>query len=232
MARFPDPQDEPGDGPPEASLDAAESLRIIAAQRTVVARDTTPDGRLIFGVWGVAWLLGYLAMYLSSDESHAPAPWAGAAFAALLASAIVVTAVHTSRRSAGLRGESSRVGAMYGTAWVVCFIVGFALIGRIASWAVDVEGGGAIITIASNGISCLIVAALYMAGGAVWDDRRMFLLGLWIGVVVTAATVVGTPYLYLVMALAGGGGFLVAAVVEHVRAVRDGTPGRARTREA
>lgn len=215
----------PGD---EAPLDPAESLRLIAASRSAVARRTSPDGRLLFGVWGAAWLVGYLAMYVGSDEDHVPAVWAGVAFAGLLALAIVVTAVHTSRRTAGLRGTSARLGARYGAAWVVCFGVGFAVIGRIAAAAADLEGGGAIIAVASNGISCLIVAALYMAGGALWDEPRTFFLGLWIGVTVAMATVVGVPHLHLVMALAGGGGFLVAAVVEHLRTYRGGgEPARA-----
>ncbi|MBD7982048.1 hypothetical protein [Oerskovia merdavium] len=43
---------------------------------------------------------------------------------------------------------------------------------------------------------------------------------MWILVVAGAATIVGLPGLYLVMATAGGGGFLLMTLVEQVLRVR------------
>ena len=59
----------------------------------------------------------------------------------------------------------------------------------------------------------LLVAALYMAGGAMWTDRAQFALGAWIALSTVVAAAVGPPGLLLVMSLAGGGGMLVAAAV-------------------
>jgi hypothetical protein len=44
-------------------LDPAASAALIAAQRARVQEATDVDARLLFGVWGVAWLVGFGALY-------------------------------------------------------------------------------------------------------------------------------------------------------------------------
>ena len=56
-----------------------------------------------------------------------------------------------------------------------------------------------------------MVGLLYLAGGAVWRDRLMYGMGIWIIVVGMAAPFFGSPGNALIMAIAGGGGFLVYA---------------------
>src|SRR5690606_41553976 len=66
-----------------------------------------------------------------------------------------------------------------------------------------------------------IVAGLLSLGCAVaFDSRGLSVLGVWRLVTAGAATCAGLPYTYLVMALAGGGGFLVMAGVEHLLRLR------------
>lgn len=57
-----------------------------------------PPTHLLFTVWGVAWLVGYLAMWLSTvdqDPYRGPAPWAFLVFGAglLTAAGVVLGAV-------------------------------------------------------------------------------------------------------------------------------------------
>ncbi|WNB85676.1 hypothetical protein [Cellulomonas sp. ATA003] len=200
----------------EVPLDPATSAAVIAAQRARVLDETDVDGRLLFGVWGVAWLLGYGAMYLVAGDAPlldwSPAA-AGGIFAGLLLSAALVTAVHIARRTSGVHGESAERGAMYGWAWFGGFAGVFAL-------AVALNRAGAdpvVVETAMSIVSPLVVGVLYVAGAAIWRDRAQFALGAWILVVTIAAALVGMPHLLAVMALAGGGGMLVGAAVEGVR---------------
>src|SRR3712207_9091265 len=67
------------------------------------------SGRLLWGAWGTAWVLGFGALYSSAGETPLlgwPGSTAGVTFAVLLMAAAVVTAVHVARRTAGVHGRS------------------------------------------------------------------------------------------------------------------------------
>lgn len=201
-----------------AAADLAERAGILADGVRVKER-LSPDSRVLFGVWGTAWLFGYLSLHLSRDGvATQPQAWAFIVFHGLLAAAIVVTAVHLTRRFTGLRGESAAVGAMYGWAWIVAFAAVGIVLGSIAGAGASPE----VMALISNALSCMVVGVLYMAGAAMYRDRPWFALGAWIVVITAIATVIGVQWLYLVMAFAGGGGMLAAAVVDHLRRVRAG----------
>lgn len=199
------------DDDPPAGDDPAALLALIAAQRESALRRMSPTMAVIGTAWGLAWLIGYGVLYLTFDGGVSPW-WAFAIFVALLAGAIVVTAVHTARRSGGLQGDSARVGAMYGWAWVIGFVAAGLIFSSVARSGADPE----VMAVVSNGVSCLVVGLLYLAGGMIWREGRMFALGAWIVLIAGVASLAGAPAIYLVMALAGGGGFLVAAVADAV----------------
>lgn len=229
----PDQTTGPAQGPDgDLPLDPAESLRLIAAQQEK-AKDVEPDGRLLYGVWGLAWLLGYTTLYVSSlrtadaattatgaagvsDAVGQPAPWAFIVFAVLIGAAVAITIVHVLTRVSGVRGATARSGALYGWAWPISFTVMGMVLGGLARAGASPE----VMSLASNSLSCLIVGLLYLAGGAMWQDARLYVLGVWVLLVAGAATLVGLPGTYLVMAVAGGGGFLLMALVEQVLRVR------------
>ncbi|MCK9793877.1 hypothetical protein M1843_08985 [Isoptericola sp. 4D.3] len=206
--------DSPGDD--VAGLPAADSLRLIREQQDRARSALEPDARALYGAWGVAWLVGYLVLWTSGRGQEQPEAWAYWVFGGALAAAVVFTMVHTMRRTAGTRGVSARTGAMYGWAWMLGFLTLGVLLGGLARAGAGTEVMG----LASNGGACLVVGLLYLAGAAAFGDRNLFVLGAWILLVAGAATLVGLPGTYLVMALAGGGGFLVMAGVEQLRVVR------------
>jgi hypothetical protein len=232
-AQTPDQTAGPAQGPDDdLPLDPAESLRLIAAQQEK-AKDVEPDGRVLYGVWGLAWLLGYTTLYASSlrtaDAAGAvtgptgaggavgqPEPWAFLAFTFLIVAAVAITIVHIMTRTSGLRGTSARSGALYGWAWFISFAAMSMVLGGLARAGANPE----VMALASNSLSCLVVGIMYLAGGAMWQESRLYVLGVWILIVAGAATIVGLPGLYLVMAAAGGGGFLLMTLVEQVLRVR------------
>jgi hypothetical protein len=67
------------------------------------------------------------------------------------------------------------------------------------------------------GLSVGFVAAMYLAGGALWGDRDMVALGYWMGAVNAAGVIAGPGWHSLVTATAGAGGLLVAGQIAAVR---------------
>jgi hypothetical protein len=200
----------------DTPLDPAASVALIAEQRSKVKAAIDVNERLIFGVWGIAWLVGFGLLWVVSIDDPLLRWSEGVAlsvFGALLVAAMVVTTVHTARRSSGVRGPSSTVGAMYGWSWFAAFAGVSALGYALSILQVAPKVSGTVMTI----VPALVVGALYMAGGAVWQDRTQFSLGVVISVSTVAAAVVGYPHMLLVMSLAGGGGMLTCGAVSAVR---------------
>jgi len=197
---------------PDAAPDLADALAIIAAQRAR-ADDTRPSGPLLFGIWGAAWLLGYGALWLTTRDDGSPSALAVTVAITAGVVALVVTIVHVMHRTRGIAGASAREGALYGVAWPIAFLAQSMIVGGLS----QAGASGEVISLAANAIAALVVGLLYIAGGLLWDATSMYVLGAWMALTGAAAALTGFPDSYLVMALAGGGGLLVGALVETVR---------------
>lgn len=197
----------------DAATTPAEALAAIKASQERVRQQTHVSSTALFATWGVAFLIAYGALYVGySEAAQTPRGWSMLVLAACVVGAMVFTGVHIARRTAGIRGHSARVGAMYGWAWVLCFLFASVIFGAVAAAGAPPLA----LSILTNAVSLLIVAALYMAGGAIWQEWRMFVLGAWFAVIGSVAAIVAPPNGYLVQAIAGGGGFLVAAAAARV----------------
>ncbi|GAA2016731.1 hypothetical protein WDZ16_00060 [Pseudokineococcus marinus] len=207
----------------DAGLDPREALALLDAERTRTQQRLVPDLRLLYGTWGVAWLVGFLVLWGSTTGRGPlalPPAAGGVVFAGLLVAAVVVTGVHIARRTAGVRGASSTQGAMYGWAWLLGF-------GCMASVMASAAGAGAspdVLGVLGPAVSGLVVGLLYLGGGAMWQDRAQYSLGVWILLSSAVGALAGHPSNHLVMGLLGGGGFLVAALVVAARGPRAGAP--------
>lgn len=198
------------------ALDAAARLRLIDDQQERTRETIEPDARLLYLAWGLAWLIGYLAMWFTSRDGSEPAIWAGWTLTLTIAAAIAFTMVHSIRCSIGIRGVSARAGAMYGWGWML----GFLTMGAILTGLIRAGVDGAVIGVAANGVACLIVGLMYLGGGIAFQDNGLYALGVWMLVTAAVATVVGLPGTNLVMALLGGGGFLAMGAVTTVLQAR------------
>lgn len=195
-------------GDADGATSPAEALAAIKASQQAVRQQTQVSSAALFAAWGAAFVIAYTALYIGYDEqAQMPRVWASIVLAVCVVTAIAFTAIHIARRTAGIRGQSARVGAMWGAAWLLSFLFASVIFG-----AVGAAGASPLVmSILTNAVSILIVAALYMAGGALWQEWRMFALGAWFAVIGAIAAIVAPPNGYLVQAIAGGGGFLVAA---------------------
>jgi hypothetical protein len=203
----------PDAGAADAPLDPAAARAIIDAQSTRVRTGAYTDDRVVFGIWAIAWSVGYGVLWATSRDGVDAMPWwAWAVFGVLIAGGVASTIVHSLRRMSGIDGVSRTTGALYGWSWFVAFVGGQGVVAGLSDAGLPDET----ITLLANGVSALIVGVLYMAGGALWQDRAQFALGVWMVLVAATATVVGMPGTFAVMCVAGGGGMALGALLAHV----------------
>jgi hypothetical protein len=199
---------------PLASPD--EALALIREQQRTVTERQLGGVPWILTAWAVSWGVGFLALWSGYDGGNpwfrVPLPVGGAIFGVLVIGAIVASAVLGLRMNRGLRGPSSFAGAVYGISWSVvslaAFLIGIALLQNGMS--------SSLATLYFPAAYALVAGALYFMGAALWRSVDQLVLGSVIIVTGTAAPFFGAPTNNLVMAVLGGGSFLIAAIVMRV----------------
>ena len=193
----------------------AEMLALAEEEKANLARRLAPNDRFLYAVWGLAWTVGFFGLWLTSG-TNPPIDARPAGFwvyGALMSFAGVVTAVHIAGRVTGLHGRSRTLGQRFGATWLVAFAAYGLILAGLGRAALSPDA----IQLLAPVLACFIVGLIYMAGGAAWDDRHQFALGTWLTLVAGSAAVVGNPAHLLVLAIAGGGGFLCAALLRPAR---------------
>ncbi|MBU2667731.1 transporter [Actinoplanes bogorensis] len=202
------------DAPP---LNPAESLALIERERRNVGRDLSPDPRVMFWPWGIAWLVGFAFFFLRFGPDgrvfvDMPQWLPLAVLPVLMIVAGIVTGIAGSRVSGRVSGPSNRQGIMYGISWSIAF-TGFSILFAQFSQLLPEEKSG---LLWAGGMVAL-TGALHMAGGAVWNDRDLFVLGAWTSLINIVGILIGPGWHSLIVAVAGGGGMIAAGIVGWVR---------------
>ncbi|GII64210.1 hypothetical protein Skr01_42950 [Sphaerisporangium krabiense] len=198
---------EDDDGP----LTPEETLRIIEEQRASTVRRLGGDPLLMHAPWGVAWLTGFGALFAHYAYGVISSNAAITVLFAGMMLAMAVTAYAQSRMAGRVRGQSSHRGMMYGLAWGFGYASVIAIDIRLSPLLPPDEVG-----LLWAVTSMALVAALYVAGGAIWRDWTMFFLGTGIAVLNLVGAVAG-PTVHALLMCAGGGGFLVVGVARRLR---------------
>jgi hypothetical protein len=195
---------------PEQQLSAGESLALIERQREEAQRGLGLNPALIYGLWGAAYLIGFAAIFLTYPTAtpvRLPAAVAGVVVGSLFTAATVTSIVMGVRAGRGLRGPSQAAGAMYGWSWTLGFCTLAAVNVGVARLGIPDDAE----TLLWSGSSLLLVGVLYLAAGALFQDRFQYGLGLWMLVSSACSVFAGVPGNFAVVSLAGGGGLLLAA---------------------
>ncbi|WP_127500163.1 transporter [Actinoplanes solisilvae] len=202
------------DAPP---VNPAESLALIARERANLGRELTPDPRLMFWPWGFAWLVGFTFFFLRFGPDgrvivDLPAWLPLLVLTALFIAAGIITGVAGSKVSRRIKGPSNRQGLMYGLSWSIAFTAFSTVFAQFSGDLPEARAG----LLWAGGMVAL-TGALHMAGGAIWDDRNLFVLGAWTSVINIVGVIVGPGWHSLIVAVAGGGGMIVAGLVGWMR---------------
>jgi hypothetical protein len=197
--------------------DPAESLRLIERERANLERSLTPDPRLMLWPWGFAWLIGFGLFFLRYGPGgrvfvDLPAWLPLVVLMGLLFAAGITTGIVGARSGRQVAGPSNRQGLMYGITWSVAFcgmsIVFSQLSGVVPDTQLNLLWAGGMVA---------LTGALHMAGGALWNDRDLFVLGAWVSVVNIVGVLAGTGWHSLIVAIAGGGAMIVAGLLGWLR---------------
>src|SRR5690606_36266075 len=160
----------------ERALPPAEMMRLIEEQRAVAVRRLGGDPLMLYAPWGLAWLVGFGALCPRCGLCGAPhLPIAYWAALTVLFSGMAVAAAAAAyagwRSATHLRGVSQDRGMMYGLAWPAALIMVAAIalrFGRPENLPPQEIG------LLWASLSILVVATLYMAGGALWREWPVF----------------------------------------------------------
>ncbi|MEV4469557.1 hypothetical protein ACFFR3_13130 [Nonomuraea salmonea] len=196
----------------ERVLTPEEMLRVIEEQSHATTKWLHGDPRLLYVPWGVAWLLGFSALFLHYGLDGRPylAITQMQAVGVLLAAMLVagtVSAYGIVKMNKLVRGDTSARGAMYGYAWLAGMVLVTIIAIRLSPLLPAAERG-----LLWAGGSLLVVALLYMLGGAIWLNWPMFFIGGWTAGVNALGVLLGTGLHALLTAVLLGGGFIAAGL--------------------
>jgi hypothetical protein len=193
----------------------AARLEMIDAERRRVTRQVRFNPAVVNGAWAVAWVVGFGAAYLAYGADRLIPGWLGPTVpVVLIVAAVALSIGYSARVGAGITGPTRRSAAMYGWAWTLGFAGLFVVNLALSRHGVPDRT----VTLLWSASSLLLTGVLQMAGGALWRDWVMYAIGGWTIASATGAVLVGVPGAFLVLSLAGGGGFaLLAAWVAHLQ---------------
>lgn len=208
----------------DEALSPEEMLALADDQKRSVQGQTASFVPALMLVWGVVWLLGFGSLWLVDGvESAFSFPMALAVCAGLLAIAIVVSAILSIRSGRGRRGDAASAfsGTVYGATWIVGIMAIVVFAQGLFANGMDRDLGHFFYPISF----VLCTGIMFVVGSAIWKAVPMLVLGLWLVVVALVTTFFGHPTHYLVLAIGGGAGFLVLALVSavHIANLRRGT---------
>ncbi|MFV0462498.1 MAG: hypothetical protein ACK5MP_04775 [Nostocoides sp.] len=166
----------------------------------------------LFGVWGVFWIIGYLAMWWSVKDQPVytgPHLWAIAITGALGAIALAVTIVVVTGAVRGISGDSVRAGMYYSLTWPIAFVAAQLLVGGLARLDASDEVLGLVAAL----LPALVVAPIYCVSAAIWGQPAFFIAGALLAGSVAVGAFLGPVDALLAIALIGGLGSVLATAM-------------------
>jgi hypothetical protein len=172
------------------------------------------DSRLPYLVFAPAYLIGHGANALNRSGTLDLPGWLPLTlFGAGLVPALAL-ALRAGMRSQQGAGESRKKAEMLlGTAWFTGFLALILAVTGLTS----VAGREDLQDVLWPAGSVLVVGMITIAEGAARHNTLHYTLGSWLAVVGAASLFFDTPGVYGTLAVAAGGGYLVATVLERRR---------------
>jgi hypothetical protein len=194
------------------NMDAAAAAAIISAAGGRARNRLQPGHRVRFAVWGLLYLIGYGAIWLTvrgQQPVRGPAP---ATFAAssLIALAVVLASVEQVRFETGVRGPS----VVRRRAFLLSALAGFAAIFALEGALYRAGASRPVLVVYEAAAPILVLGLLYLARSVTVPDWPTAALGLWLVLVAAASGYAGPHTVWGIDALAVGLAFLLAAALQ------------------
>lgn len=196
----------------EQGLPPSEALALIERQRGEVAARLGFPVSGVFAAWGIAYLAGFALAFAATQHLVPVGVPIGVGLPLGIAS-IAYSATRGVAAGRGVSGRSQMAGAMYGWSWTLGFAGLYAVNLGLMSHGLSV----AMVSLLWSGSALLLAGVLNLAGGALEGDRAQYLLGVWMIASAAGSVFAGYPGDFLVLSLAGGGGFLLMSVFYAVK---------------
>lgn len=201
------------DEPRDEALDPAEMLRLLNDQQKSVTSQFGSIAWTVSATWGVAWLVGFGAVWLIDGLKPAfsiPESTGFIILGIVVSIAIVVSIVAGVSTGRGVRTprQDNFAAAAYGCTWSLSMI-GIWLFGMaLISQGMDETS---IEFYFSSGF-VLMTGVMMAVTSAVWKMKSALAIGVWLVVIAAVAPFFGTPGNYLFLALSGGLAFIGFAI--------------------
>ena len=196
------------------ALGAAEALALLESEQRNVQEKMGGFVPAMTAAWGVAWLLGFGALWLV-DAVGLPLPVAVTIFIVLLLGAGALSTFFGIRSSRGIRSSwaSTFTGTVYGVTW------------SFGSLALAAIGGG----LSFNGLDqdlanyfypavfLFFIGIMYIIAGGIWQAPFSIVAGGLLVLIAAGTLFVPASVHFLVIALAAGLTFIALAIVHRAR---------------
>ena len=182
-------------------------------ERLTIARTIARRTPSILLAWGIAWLLGYGALWLIDGAKPAfslPLVPAVVTFIVLLLAAMSISAIVGSRAQRGIRSTpgAAFTGTVYGVTCSVGFVAMYLFATGLAANGMSFE----LQTIFFPTAMAIIVGLMYLVAGAIWHSVITVIMGGSMLAVALIAPFFGYPSHYLFLGIAGSAVFFAGAL--------------------
>jgi hypothetical protein len=196
----------------DQDMSVQDAAAVVQDARARARKELVISAPFVYTAWGLVWLLGYGAMWLSVRGQHPYRGPSGVSIAAVLglaALAVAAVVVIISKTVAGIDGRSARYRSIilrtYATGYLILLCVQVAISGSVSTRALAFAGFAG---------PLLLAGLTYILGSALGRNRPAFALGAWLVIVAASCAWLAPAAIVATCALAGGGAFLLIAVIE------------------
>jgi len=196
----------------DQDISVQEAAAVVQDARVRARRELVISAPLVYMAWGLVWLLGYGAMWLSVRGQHPYSGPSGVSIAAvfvLAGFAVAAVVVIVSRAAAGIDGRSMRYRRIILAAWAVGYLILLVVQAAIIS-SVSTRTY-AFVAFAGP---LLLAGLTYILASAPGRNRTALVLGAWLVIAGASCAWQAPAAILATCALAGGGAFLLAAGIE------------------
>ena len=197
----------------DQDMSVQEAAAVVRDARALARRELVISAPAVFTAWGLVWLLGYGAMWLSVRGQHPYRGPSGVSIAAVFvlagfAAAAVLVVAH--RAAAGIGGRSARHRRILLGTWAAGYLILLLVQGSISGLV-----SARALAFAGFAGPLLLAGLVYVLASVLGRDRPALALGSWLVLVGAGCAWLAPAAILATCALAGGGAFLLAALVEN-----------------